>query len=51
MEPTIGEHLAQIRRRSTLTQEPCPPTETAYDYLGSVGQGNWAPPQRAGSRR
>ncbi|WP_027645095.1 hypothetical protein [Salinispora oceanensis] len=48
----ITEHWPRVDRCPICRSAwPCPPTETAYDYLGSVGQGNWAPPQRAGSER
>ncbi|NYT96339.1 hypothetical protein [Salinispora sp. H7-4] len=48
----ITEHWPRVDRCPICGSAwPCPPTETAYGYLTSVGQGNWAPPQRAGSRR
>ncbi|WP_025618913.1 hypothetical protein [Salinispora cortesiana] len=48
----ITEHWPRIDRCPICRSAwPCPPTETAYDYLATVGQGNWAPPQRARSRR
>ena len=30
---------------------PCTPTGYAYDYLASVGQGDWAPPEQVLGRR
>ncbi len=48
----IREHWPRVDRCPVCGSGwPCRPTETAYDYLATVGQGNWAPPQRAGSRR
>ncbi|TQL36945.1 hypothetical protein [Salinispora arenicola] len=48
----IGEHWPRVDRCPVCgCGWPCPPTDTAYDYLTSVGQGNWVPPQRAGGRR
>lgn len=48
----ITEHWPRVDRCPICGSGwPCPPTDTAYGYLTSVGQGNWAPPQRAGNRR
>ncbi|WP_026185014.1 hypothetical protein [Salinispora vitiensis] len=47
----ITEHWPRVDRCPVCgCGWPCPPTDTAYDYLTSVGQGNWAPPGRTGSR-
>lgn len=43
----ITEHWPRVDRCPVCgCGWPCPPTETAYDYLASVGQGCWAPPKR-----
>ncbi|WP_025620330.1 hypothetical protein [Salinispora cortesiana] len=48
----ITEHWPRVDRCPICGSGwPCPPTETAYGYLATLGQDGWAPPQRAGSRR
>lgn len=48
----VAEHWPRVDRCPICGYGwPCPPTETAYRYLGSVGQGNWAPLQRARAQR
>ncbi|WP_018582865.1 hypothetical protein [Salinispora arenicola] len=48
----IVEHWPRVDRCPVCGSTwPCPPTETAYDYLGSVGQGDWVPPEHVLGRR
>lgn len=48
----IAEHWPRVDRCPICGSGwPCPPTDTAYGYLATVGQDNWAPPQHARSRR
>ncbi|WP_018221672.1 hypothetical protein [Salinispora pacifica] len=47
----ITEHWPRVDRCPICRSAwPCPPTETAYDYLATLGQGGWAPPEPRGRR-
>ncbi|TQL37613.1 hypothetical protein FB564_2779 [Salinispora arenicola] len=48
----IVEHWPRVDRCPVCgTGWPCTPTVYAYDYLGSVGQGSWVPPEHVLGRR
>ncbi|WP_080640473.1 hypothetical protein [Salinispora arenicola] len=48
----ISEHWPRVDRcRVCGCGWPCPPTVYAYEYLASVGQGDWAPPEHVRGQR
>uniref|UniRef100_A8LZW7 Uncharacterized protein n=1 Tax=Salinispora arenicola (strain CNS-205) TaxID=391037 RepID=A8LZW7_SALAI len=48
----IVEHWPRVDRCPMCGSEwPCRPTGYAYDYLTSVGQGDWAPPEHVLGRQ
>ncbi|GIM86020.1 hypothetical protein [Salinispora arenicola] len=48
----IVEHWPRVDRCLVCGSGwPCTATGYAYEFLGSVGQGDWVPPQPEGSRR